>query len=117
MCNCRVITLVVMAAAFLHATAGAQTQGVLEGVWRTAERIESGPPNARSTKNPQPSLLIFTKKHYSVMSIESNEPLVPTPFKTAGQPTDAEKLARYEMLSRVYTSTGTYTFDGKTLIR
>jgi hypothetical protein len=102
---------------------GAETGVSLEGVWKIAERITPGTnPRANGVDvrqdNPRPSLLIFTKGHYSWM-IEmggGSRPEVATP----GDPqhlTDAEKIARYEQWRPFTANSGTYEIAGPILIR
>ena len=40
----------------------------LEGAWRVTEVVVTG-ANASTNKTPQPGLYIFTKKHYSVVTV------------------------------------------------
>jgi hypothetical protein len=42
---------------------------------------------------------------------------VPPPLKTAGKPTDAEKIALYELWAPVVADAGTYELRGSILIQ
>ena len=91
--------------------------GPLEGVWKIVELTTTG-ANASTIRNPQPSLVIFTKGHYSYLSLNSEGPR-PT-FTAAKDPnklTDAEKIARYEQWSPFSANAGTYEVKGTTLTR
>jgi hypothetical protein len=45
----------------------------IAGAWRIVEVTTTG-PNARTIKNPQPSLYIFTAKHFSLMQVTGEKP-------------------------------------------
>lgn len=88
------------------------------GVWTLAETV--WPPGAIgvTNTNPQPSLYIFTNKHYSVLSVNSTQPRPKFgPLKTPSKPTDAEKIARYEQWDPFTANAGTYEIKGTTLTR
>ena len=87
------------------------------GVWTLAETVSTG-ANAVTNTNLQPSLFIFTNKHYSVLSVNSTQPRPKFgPLKTPGKPTDAEKIARYEQWEPFTANAGTYEIKGTTLTR
>lgn len=91
--------------------------GPLEGVWKITEVTTTG-ASPSTISNPQPSLIIFTKRHYSFTSVNSEGPR-PT-FAHAKDPnklTDAEKIARYEQWSPFAANAGTYDVKGTTLTR
>ena len=89
----------------------------IEGVWKIAERTDSAAPQLNGTAT-QPSLMLFTKTHYSVLSVQSLQPRPKVePIKTAGKPTTGEKLARYEHWNLFVANAGTYEIKGTTLIR
>ena len=85
----------------------------LQGAWRVTEVISTGP---NASKSPQPGLYLFTKRHYSIVSVGGT-----APRKDPGAPadptklTDAEKLARYEVWDTLTANAGTYTVSGSTL--
>ncbi len=80
----------------------------LEGVWKVVESVVTG-ANASTNTNPQPSLFIFTKTHYSMMSVSGNQPRAL--FK-AEQPTNQEKVPAFDSF---VANTGTYEVMGSTL--
>ena len=43
------------------------------GVWRVSEGTFTG-PNARTVKNPQPGIVIFTPRYYSINAVTSDTP-------------------------------------------
>jgi hypothetical protein len=112
-----VIALCLLAAS----TVSAQTKTPLEGVWKIAEWIfpDTSPfvkPGApRTISNPEPSLIIFTRRYYSRLNIEEPRPPVARP-KDLQKPTDAEKIALYEQWRPFTASAGTYEISGSTLI-
>ena len=61
------------------------------GVWRVAEETTTG-PNGRKNTNPQPGVLIFTQRYYSVNEVTANAPrpeLPPPDKRTDKQVADA----------------------------
>jgi len=91
--------------------------GSLEGVWKIVETVTTG-ADAATITDPQPSLVIFTKGHYSVLSVHGAQPRPQfAPPKDPNKLTDAEKIARYEQWSRFTANAGTYEVKGATLIR
>lgn len=86
----------------------------VEGVWRVAEIQTIGGPNPGSNANPQPGYYIFTRGHYSIMTINTTTARANLPFQ--GQPsTDAEKIARYDHWAPFTANSGTYSVKGNTL--
>jgi hypothetical protein len=94
-----------------------RTQGgpTIQGVWRVTEIVVSG-ANASSNKTPQPSLYIFTKDHYSIITVNGT-----AARKAFGAPkdpaklTDAEKLERYDAWNQFTANAGTYKVSGTSL--
>ena len=88
------------------------TQGTarqpLEGVWRVTEIVVTGAETG-TIASPQPSQVIFTKTHYSMMYVPGNKP---RSLSKAENATDAEKLAAYDSF---VANTGTYEVAGATL--
>ena len=102
----------VLLAASLFAQAPNPSSSPLEGAWRVAEVVVTG-ANASTNSNPQPSLYIFTKRHYSILSVNSTQPRPKfEPLKTPGKPTDAEKIARYQQWNPFTANSGTYEIKG-----
>ena len=48
-------------------------KSTIQGVWRVAEVTTTG-TDGSTNKAPQPSLYIFTKKHYSIIFVASDSP-------------------------------------------
>jgi hypothetical protein len=72
--------------------------------------------NATTNKSPQPGLYIFTKQHYSIVSVGGTAPR--KDFGAAKDPdklTDAEKMARYEAWDAFTANAGTYKVSATTL--
>ena len=65
-------------------------------------------PNARTITNPQASLYIFTKKHFSFVEIRGEKPRPDLPQK---DPTDAQKVATW---TPFWAGAGTYEVKGTT---
>ena len=92
-------------------------KGSLEGVWKIVEAVTTG-ANASTISNPQPNLVIFTKGHYSHLSVNGAQPRPQfAPAKDPNKLTDAEKIARYEQWNPFTANAGTYEVKGTTLIR
>jgi hypothetical protein len=81
-----------------------------EGVWKRVEESYAAPDTSWAIREPQPSLYIFTKRHYSMMYVLGARPR--TLFAGPG-PTGAEKVAAYD---RFRASAGTYELRGPLLI-
>ena len=60
--------LMALVGAPLVSQSRAASEPTLQGVWRVTEVTTTG-PNASTNKSPQPSLYIFTPKHYSLMRV------------------------------------------------
>jgi hypothetical protein len=98
----------VMALACLGAAA--QMKNSLQGGWRVTEQTPTG-QNAQTNRNPQPGLLIFTGKYYSVMLVNSAQPRPDVPADQA-QITPAQALATFGPFT---ANSGTYEVSGNTL--
>ena len=93
------------------------TTASIQGVWKITELVRTG-ANAANIKAPQPSLYIFTPRHYSIIAVNGTQSRPPVPaFKNPDKPTDAEKLAMYAMWQPVAANSGTYEIKGATLTR
>src|SRR5437868_6419624 len=66
----RMFALALLAAAVLSVSAKAQK---IEGVWSITEVTTTG-ANGRTEKATQPSMYLFTKKHYSIIYVASDSP-------------------------------------------
>jgi hypothetical protein len=95
--------------------ARAQAGPSLQGVWRVTEVVVTG-ANAKTETSPQPGLYLFTKKHYSLTTVNSTAPR--KNFGAAQDPnklTEAEKIARYEAWNEFSANAGTYEVSGNTI--
>ena len=83
----------------------AQAVEVVEGVWRisTIARDSVQEPN----RDPQPSLLVFTAGHYSMVWTPTDEAM--RAYAERWSPTDDEKIKRH---SEVVVNAGTYEIKG-----
>jgi hypothetical protein len=90
----------------------AQTKSPVEGVWRVSEVVTTG-ANAATNSNPQPSVIIFTRGHYSQIAVTGAKPRPPVaPAKDPQKLTDAEKIARFEQWAPFVANSGTYEIKG-----
>ena len=79
----------------------------IQGVWRVTEREFKG-PNAVTNKNPQPNLYIFTRGHYSIVSVTGDKP-------RPNQPQDLAKATAAELNATwgpFIAQSGTYEVKG-----
>ena len=80
-----------------------------QGVWKRTEVVVSGGPSAGThTSDVQPSLLVITKGHYSLMLVTA---YAPRPALSTA-PTDEE---RGKVWAPFTANAGTYTFKDSTL--
>jgi hypothetical protein len=116
LCRTLVIALSFTVPTLASAPQGSAKQS-LEGVWKIVELTTTG-ANGSTISNPQPSLVIFTKGHYSYLSVNSEGPRPQfAPAKDPNKLTDAEKIARYEQWNPFTANAGTYEVKGTTIIR
>ncbi len=89
----------------------------IEGVWKITEIVTTG-ANAVTNASPQPSLVIFTRGHYSYLSVNGSaaRPTV-VAAKDPAKLTDVEKVARFEQWNPYTAQSGTYEIAGTTLTR
>jgi hypothetical protein len=93
------------------------TPASVEGVWKISEVVTTG-ANAARNRNPLPSLVIFTRGHYSLLSVNGTQPRPKfAPAKDPAKLTDAEKLARFEQWNLFAANSGTFEIKGTTLTR
>jgi CHAT domain-containing protein/tetratricopeptide (TPR) repeat protein len=104
----------------LLSQSGSATAQSIEGVWKGVSVVVTG-PNGYTIPNRLPMMIIYTKRHYSVLAQDGDgrqQPRqVPPPLRTPGKPTDAEKIALYELWAPVVADAGTYEVRGSTLIQ
>ena len=66
----------------------------LHGAWRIIQSSLTTGETKTTNASPQPGLVLFTDRHYSLMYVEGQLPR--KPFTDPIRPTDAEKLEAYE---------------------
>lgn len=104
-------TLMMFAAVLSANPVLAQERTPIEGVWKIVEWVEGG----RTITSVQPSLFIFTKGHYSMLFLQTDQPRPGFPAPQNRQNlTDAEKLARFEHWRPFTAASGTYQVSGTT---
>jgi hypothetical protein len=115
-----VVSIPILGCTQAEAPAPAQEESTapsIEGVWRITEIVTTG-ANAATNTSPQPSLVIFTRGHYSYLSVNGTAPR--PEFAAAKDPanlTDAEKIARFEQWGPFTAQSGTYEVNGTTITR
>jgi len=77
----------------------------LVGVWRIAETITTGPDGKRNP-SPQPGLLIFTKRHYSVTFVTSDSPRPELPATGATDRQRSEAFGAFDSVAGTYEVKG-----------
>ena len=80
------------------------------GVWRVSEVTFTG-PNARTVKNPQPGIVIFTPRYYSIESVNTEAPRPELPLEGA---TDKQRADAFGPFTG---NAGTYAVKGNELTR
>ena len=89
----------------------------LEGVWKITNVTTTG-ANAATIASPQPSLIIFSRGHYSYVAVGGPEPRASAaPAKNPDKLTDAEKIAKYDEWDKFTGQAGTYEVKKSTLVR
>jgi hypothetical protein len=88
----------------------------IEGVWKITNVTATG-ANPMTNPSPQPSLYIFSHGHYAVVADSSRTPRTSATMKDQANPTDAEKLAKYQEWAPLTAQAGTYEIKGATLTR
>ena len=84
-----------------------KTKGVV-GVWKVRNVARQGRSEPIADR-PFPNLILFTARHYSMVWAFGTEQ---RPFATRWNPTDAEKIERFDSL---VVNSGTYEIEGNTL--
>jgi hypothetical protein len=88
----------------------------VEGVWKRTSTVVTG-ANPSSNTDPQPSVYIYAKKHYS--HIFQNNTTIRKPLPAPKDPnnvTNAEKIAAYEAWQPLGAHSGTYEIKGTTIV-
>lgn len=91
----------------------AQSRSGIEGVWALTEVTSTG-PNGKTQQMSQPSMYLFTRKHYSIIYISSEGP--------RAVPDDISKLSSEELrnifVDSFIANAGTYEMkNGKVTLR
>ena len=100
--------LALIAVMLVGPISGVLAEDSIEGVWQVS-RIDRD-FRANPILNPQPSMFIFTEKHYSIVVTFTNTAM--RAYSKRWVPTDEEKIKRF---SEVVVNTGTYTLEGSEL--
>ena len=82
----------------------AASQETIQGVWRITEVTTTG-PNASENSSPQPSLYIFTARHYSLIRVNGTTARPDLPQGQQATATAAQLLAVWAPLT---AQSGTY---------
>ncbi|MGH6909160.1 MAG: hypothetical protein ACREE0_06960 [Phenylobacterium sp.] len=88
----------------------------IEGAWTVTDVVVTG-ANPTTNPSPQPSIYIFSHGHYSQTADTGRTLRAGVTVKDPANPTDAEKVAKYQEWGPVIAQAGTYELKGTTLIR
>ena len=91
--------VVVLAVALVNTTLESQPVKSIAGAWKVAEIVS---PDGQKQSNPQPTIYVFTARHYSHVSVTSPKP---RPNYTGPTVTDAQRV---EMWQPFTATAGTY---------
>ena len=100
--------LMALVVAPLLSPSRAASQESIQGVWRITEVTTTG-PNASTNKSPQPSLYIYTARHYSLIRINGTTARPDLPPGQQATATAAQLLAVWAPLT---AQSGTYEVAG-----
>ena len=103
-----VLTVVALVSAPLFAQSRSAAAPSLQGVWRIVEVTTTGPGASKNTA-PQPSLYIFTARHYSLIRVNGTTTRADLP-EDQTKATAAQLLAAYG--NAVTAQSGTYEVAG-----
>ncbi len=98
------LSLAVILPTKLEVATRASSEGSIRGAWSVISTSLTGADRTSTNDSPQPGLVLFTERHYSVMFVEGIEPR--KPFADAQRATDAEKITAYDTFTG---HTGTYS--------
>ncbi|THD64575.1 hypothetical protein [Phenylobacterium sp.] len=111
------LALAIVAWTAPQAALGAGKAPSIDGVWEITNVTVTG-ANPMTTPSPEASLYTFSHGHYVYVADTSRTPrTAATPAKDPANPTDAEKLAKYQEWGPVIAQGGAYTVKGATLTR
>jgi hypothetical protein len=105
-----VFGLLALVGAPLLSQSGAASQPTIQGVWQITELTTTG-KDASTNKSPQPSLYIFTAKHYSIARVNGTAPRPNLPAADYPKATAAQLLAAWGP-SGFAAQSGTYEVAG-----
>lgn len=100
------LTALALCLSSMPAAGQSPQQSPLTGAWKLVEVTSM---NGVRVTDPQPGLLVFTQKHYSMMRVTGTKA---RPRYQAGKATDAEKIATFDAF---VANSGTYTTQGNVL--
>ena len=83
----------------------------IEGAWTLEEITTVGGPNEGTVTDPQPSLWVFSQRHYSEMFVVGTEPRALTESQPA---TDEEALEAHRSYR---ANSGSYELDGSIIVQ
>jgi hypothetical protein len=110
------LALAVFSLAAPQAALAAGKAPSIEGVWKSTNVTATG-ANPMTNPSPEASLYIFSHGHYVYVADTSRAPRTAASVKDPANPTDAEKVAKYQEWGPVIAQGGTYEVKGGTLIR
>lgn len=87
-------------------------QQAIQGAWKLMEESVTSPDTSYTNVQTQPSPLMFTKTHYSLIRVRGNE--ARQLYANPEERTDAEIVAAYSSIS---ANSGTYEISGSELKR
>jgi hypothetical protein len=91
-------TVLLMTAADQRTTA-TRSPAALRGAWTLINSSLTTGDKTTTDSSPQPGLVLFTDRHYSLMYVEGSAPRMPFADPNPSRATDAEKLAAYDTFS------------------
>lgn len=107
-----VVTLILALSIAMLGSVGVEAQeentSRIQGVWRVEGVSVRGGPNAGDNANPQPSVYIFTRNHYSIMFVPGEEPR-PETSSTVAELTEEQMLGSFRTF---VANSGTYEMEG-----
>ncbi len=101
----RPIMLLTLLLAIVAINVVVQAKNPLEGVWKVSEITVTG-NNGGTVSNPQPGLVIFGKKYFTMMYVPSDKE---RPIYAGAAPTAEEKVAAFDSF---IANAGTYEIAG-----
>jgi hypothetical protein len=110
------LAMAVVALAAPQSALAAGKAASIEGVWKVTDVKVTG-ANPTANASPGASVYIFSHGHYSYVADTSSTARTAVSVKDPANPTDAEKLAKYQEWGPVAAQGGTYELKGSTLVR